>query len=49
MVRIRYWYQTTNETGQWVLSGLMLRTNAEKILKANIYERAEIVDDSVGA
>ncbi|HHT9146452.1 MAG: hypothetical protein Q7J12_00125 [Syntrophales bacterium] len=48
MVRIRYWRQDTAESGHFVLSGLMNQSIADRILKAQSYERAEIVYDSEG-
>ncbi len=48
MVRIRYWRQDTLEAGHFVLSGLLTYNEALKILDCNIYERAEIVEDSEG-
>ncbi len=49
MVRIRYWYQGTSESGKFVLTGLMPKRIAKRILKAHAYERAEIVSDFEGA
>ncbi len=46
LVRIRYWSQETIESGRWMLSGLVSKATAERILKT--YERAEIVPDSEG-
>ena len=48
MVRIRYWHQDTAESGRFVLSGLMKKSVADRILEARAYERAEIVSDSEG-
>ena len=46
MVRIRYWYQETTESGRWCLTGLMSEESAHKIIRAGILERGEIVSDS---
>lgn len=46
MVRIRYYWQETPESGNWQLTGLMSAKSAKKILKSGFLDRAEIVDDS---
>ena len=46
MVRIRYWYQETMESGRWMLTGLMPSDSALRIHESRLYEQSEIVTDS---